>query len=174
MLIVFKKRPESVVEAGDGLVELHQHCVHVAQRVVTHLQKHHHLHLHLHHPSRCRPSHNHDNRHQGALLILLDHGRLPPRAPVNKNVESTVKSFESGEKSFESGEKSFESGVKSFELGRKTLAASSGSRDWWSTFAKLKKRSQKHKREMEKMMTAMMMMMMMTMMMMRMRMTTMI
>ena len=94
MLIVFKKRPESVVEAGDGLVELHQHCVHVAQRVVTHLQKHHHLHLHLHHPSRCRPSHNHDNHHQGALLILLDHGPLPPRAPVNKNVES----FESGEK----------------------------------------------------------------------------
>ena len=30
------------------------------------------------------------------------------------------------------------------------MAASSGSRDWWSTFAKLKKRSQKHKREMQK------------------------
>ena len=57
--------PEGVVKACYGLVELHQNCVHIAKGVVPHLKVVIIFSIKM-----------------NVLLILLDHGQPPPRAPA--------------------------------------------------------------------------------------------
>ena len=59
------KIPEGVVKACYGLVELHQNCVHIAKGVVPHLKVVIIFSIKM-----------------NVLLILLDHGQPPPRAPA--------------------------------------------------------------------------------------------